>query len=159
MIAGAGGAQFTSKSSSANATTAIAWRGYHGTTQTSKITAGGDATFAGTVTVQSRAVGEIEALTDASTIAVDFSKGNNYSVTLAGNRTLGQPTNQVAGQSGSIFVTQDGTGSRTLTYHADWKWAGGSAPTLSTDANTVDRIDYIVAAANKIHAVASLAVA
>jgi len=105
--------------------------------------------------------GAVTALTDGATIAVDFNDSNNYSVTLAGNRTLGQPTNQVVGQSGSIFITQDGTGSRTLAYHADWKWAGGSgsAPTLSTAAASVDRIDYIVAAANKIHAVATLAVA
>ena len=123
------------------------------------VTGQGHVTTYGTTTVKKRAVGEITALTDASTVAVDMSLASNYSVTLAGNRTLGQPTNQVAGQSGSIFVTQDGTGSRTLAYHADWKWAGGSAPTLSTAANAVDRIDYIVAASNKIHAVASLAVA
>ena len=71
-------------------------------------------------------------------------------------RVLGQPSNQVEGQSGSIFVTQDGTGSRALTYHDDWKWAGGNTPTLSTDADAVDRIDYIVAEENKIHAVVSL---
>jgi len=100
--------------------------------------------------------GAVTALTDGATIAVDFNSSNNYSVTLAGNRTLGQPSNQVAGQSGSIFVTQDGTGSRTLAYHADWKWVGGTAPTLTTTAAAVDRIDYVVAAANKIHAVASL---
>ena len=100
--------------------------------------------------------GAITALTDGATIAVDFNSSNNFSVTLAGNRTLGQPSNQVAGQSGSVFVTQDGTGSRTLAYHADWDFAGGTAPTLSTAANAVDRIDYIVAAANKIHAVATL---
>ena len=100
--------------------------------------------------------GAITALTDGATIAVDFNSSNNFSVTLAGNRTLGQPSNQVAGQSGSVFVTQDGTGSRTLAYHADWDFAGGTAPTLSTAANAVDRLDYIVAAANKIHAVATL---
>ena len=112
------------------------------------------------VTVTGAAVpASITALTDGATIATDLALNNNYSVTLAGNRTLGQPTNQTVGQSGSIFVTQDGTGSRTLAYHADWKWAGGTAPTLSTAAASVDRIDYIVAAANKIHAVATLAVA
>ena len=102
--------------------------------------------------------GTITALSDGATIAVDLNTGNNFSVTLGGNRTLGQPTNQVAGQSGSIFITQDGTGSRTLGYHADYKWVGGSgnAPTLTTTAAAVDRIDYIVAAANKIHCVASL---
>ena len=97
--------------------------------------------------------GEITTLTDAATIAVDFAVANNYSVELAGNRTLGNPTNQVAGQSGSIFVVQDGTGSRTLAYSSDWEFAGGTAPTLSTAASAVDRIDYIVRASGNIHAV------
>ena len=124
-------------------------------------TAVGDAVLANDQNWTGAQRGAVTALTDGATIAVDFNDSNNYSVTLAGNRTLGQPTNQVVGQSGSIFITQDGTGSRTLAYHADWKWAGGSgsAPTLSTAAASVDRIDYIVAAANKIHAVATLAVA
>ena len=44
--------------------------------------------------------GEITTLTDAAIIAVDFADSNNFSVTLGGGRTLGNPTNQVAGQSG-----------------------------------------------------------
>ena len=102
---------------------------------------------------------EVTALTDAATIAVDFADSNNFSVTLGGNRTLGNPTNQVAGQSGSLFVTQDGTGNRTLSYSSDWEFAGGAAPTLSTAANAVDRIDYIVRASGSIHAVLSKAFA
>lgn len=96
---------------------------------------------------------EVTALTDAATISVDFADSNNFSVTLGGNRTLGNPTNQVAGQSGSIFVTQDGTGGRTLAYSSNWDFAGGTAPTLSTAANAIDRIDYIVRASGSIHAV------
>ena len=126
------------------------------------VTLAGAQSFTGVKTFNAAAVGEVTALTDASTVAVDFALSNNFSLLMTsgvGNtRQLGQPTNQVAGQSGSIFITQDGTGSRLLTYHGDWKWVGGSsnAPTLSTAAGAVDRIDYIVAAANKIHAVASL---
>jgi hypothetical protein len=97
--------------------------------------------------------GEVTTLTDAATVAVDFADSNNFVVTLSGNRTLGNPTNQVAGQSGSIFVAQDGTGSRTLAYSSDWEFAGGTAPTLSTAASAVDRIDYIVRASTSIHAV------
>jgi hypothetical protein len=97
--------------------------------------------------------GEITTLTDAATVAVDFADSNNFSVTLGGGRTLGNPTNQVAGQSGSLFVVQDGTGSRTLAYSSDWEFAGGTAPTLSTAASAVDRIDYIVRASGNIHAV------
>lgn len=97
--------------------------------------------------------GEITALTDGSTITPDLADSNNFSVTLAGNRTLANPTNITAGQSGSIFVTQDGTGSRTLAYGSYWDFAGGTAPTLSTTANAIDRIDYVVRTSTSIHAV------
>ena len=79
--------------------------------------------------------------------------GNNAAVTLAGNRTLDNPTNITVGQSGSIFITQDGTGSRTLAYGDAYDFAGGTAPTLSTGANAVDRIDYVVRTTTSIHCV------
>ena len=97
--------------------------------------------------------GEITVLTDGATITPDFADSNNFSVTLGGNRTLANPTNTVAGQSGSIFITQDGTGSRTLAYGTNYDFAGGTAPTLSTTAGAVDRIDYVVRTATSIHAV------
>ena len=101
--------------------------------------------------------GEITALTDGATIAVDFAASNHFSVTLAGNRTLANPTNIVAGQSGCIFVSQDGTGSRTLAYGSYWDFAAGTAPVLTTTASAVDRVDYIVRTSTSIHAVATLA--
>ena len=97
--------------------------------------------------------GTITALTDGATITPDLAASNNFSVTLAGNRTLANPTNIVAGQSGSVFITQDGTGSRTLAFGSYWDFAGGTAPTLSTAASSVDRIDYVVRSATSIHAV------
>lgn len=97
--------------------------------------------------------GTITALTDGATITPDLAASNNFSVTLAGNRTLANPTNIVAGQSGSVFITQDATGSRTLAFGSYWDFAGGTAPTLSTDAASVDRIDYVVRSATSIHAV------
>ena len=66
---------------------------------------------------------------------------------------LQNPSNLTAGQSGSIFVIQDATGSRLLTYGSSWDFAGGTPPTLSTAADSVDRIDYIVRSATSIHAV------
>jgi hypothetical protein len=89
-------------------------------------------------------------LTDAATIATDLSLGNNFQVTLGGNRTLGAPTNVVAGQSGIIRVVQDGTGSRTLAYNSVWKFPGGTAPTLTTTANAVDLLAYHVESATRI---------
>lgn len=96
--------------------------------------------------------GAIATLTDATTIAVDLSLANNFKVTLAGNRTLGNPTNIVPGQSGIIAVTQDATGSRTLAFGAYWKFSGGVAPTLSSTANAVDNIAYYVETATRITA-------
>lgn len=97
--------------------------------------------------------GEITALTDGATITPDLADSNNFSVTLGGNRTLANPSNIVAGQSGSFFITQDGTGSRTLAYGSYYDFAGNTAPTLSTAANSVDRIDYIVRTSTSIHCV------
>ncbi|BAQ93362.1 hypothetical protein [uncultured Mediterranean phage uvMED] len=97
--------------------------------------------------------GEITTLTDGANVSVDLSASNNYSLTLAGNRTLDNPTNIVAGQSGSIFIVQDATGSRTLAYGSYYDFAGGTAPTLSTAADAVDRIDYLVRSATSIHCV------
>ena len=97
--------------------------------------------------------GEITALTDGSTITPNFADSNNFSVTLGGNRTMANPSNLVAGQSGSIFLTQDGTGSRTLAWGSYWDFAGGTAPTLTTTAAAVDRVDYVVRSSTSIHAV------
>ena len=94
--------------------------------------------------IEKSAVADVQALTDGTNISVDFNVGQNFTVTLAGNRTLDNPTNCVAGQVGSIFVVQDGTGSRTLAYGTSWDFPAGTAPTLSTDADAIDRLDYIV---------------
>ena len=97
--------------------------------------------------------GSITALTDGATITPDFSANNGFSVTLGGNRTLANPTNLVAGQSGVILVTQDGTGSRTLAYGSYWKFPGGTAPTLTTTAAAVDALVYYVGSTTQIDTV------
>lgn len=94
--------------------------------------------------------GAIVALTDGTNIATDLALGNNFSVTLGGNRTLDNPTNITAGQSGVIVITQDGTGSRTLAYGSYWKFAGGTAPTLTTTAAAVDVLAYYVESSTRI---------
>tara|TARA_B100000073_G_scaffold267551_2_gene227145 strand:- start:52 stop:744 length:693 start_codon:yes stop_codon:yes gene_type:complete len=99
----------------------------------------------------------ITTLTSGATVTPDFADSNNYTLTLGENLTLANPTNLTAGQSGSIFLVQDGTGSRTAAFGTYWDFAGGTAPTLSTAASAVDRIDYVVRSATSIHAVATLA--
>ena len=116
------------------------------------LSATGTATFSGAMSATANAYMQIDALTDASTIAVDMSVGNNFSVTLGGNRTLGNPTNLTAGQSGVIFITQDGTGSRTLAYSSYWDFPSQTAPTLTTTANAVDVLVYTVRSSTSIAA-------
>jgi len=114
-----------------------------------------DADTAKTDVVQSFSVaqrGSITALTDGSSITPDFAAANNFSVTLGGSRTLANPTNITAGQSGVIVITQDGTGSRTLAYGSYFKFAGGTAPTLTTTAAAVDVLAYYVESSTRITA-------
>jgi len=110
----------------------------------SGLAVGANALLGKDIHIEKSAVADIQALTDGTNISVDFNVGQNFTVTLAGNRTLDNPTNCVAGQVGSIFVVQDGTGSRTLAYGTSWDFPAGTAPTLSTDADAIDRLDYIV---------------
>ena len=103
------------------------------------------------------AIADLVTLTDGANISVNLNTGQNFTVTLGGNRTLDNPTNCVAGQVGSIFITQDGTGSRTLAYGSSWDFIGGEAPVLSTDAAARDRLDYIVQTSTDVQAVVTKA--
>ena len=93
----------------------------------------------------------------AGTHILDLDRNANFQLTLSGNVTIANPANLTAGTTGSIFVIQDGTGSRTATFGTSWDFIGGTAPTLTTAASSVDRIDYIVLDSTNIHAVATLA--
>jgi len=101
--------------------------------------------------------GTITTLTSGATVTPDFAASNNYSLTLDQNLTIANPTNLTAGQSGSIFLVQDGTGSRLGSWGSYWDFAGGVAPVLTTTAAGVDRVDYVVRSSTSIHAVATLA--
>ena len=106
----------------------------------------------GKITVENSAVAEAHTLTDGASISLDLSVGNNFSVTLEGNRTLSNPTNETVGQCGFIVVRQDATGGRTLAFGSEYKFIGGSAPNFaSRTANQVDRLDYVVVSGTEIH--------
>ena len=120
-----------------------------------------DATIRGNITYQAgslkistsaRAYNPITTLTDAASITNNFALGNNFLVTLGGNRTLAAPTNAVAGQSGTIHIIQDGTGSRTLGYNTAWQFVSATVPTLSTGAGDVDILCYIARSSTTIDA-------
>lgn len=96
--------------------------------------------------------GAIKTLSDGASITPDMATGNFFSVTLGGNRTLENPTNLQPGQSGCIWITQDGGGSRTLAYGSYWDFAGGTAPTLTTTGGAVDVLVYAVESTTHITA-------
>lgn len=79
-------------------------------------------------------------LTDAGTIAVDWDTFINAVVTLAGNRSLGNPTNGQPGTWRTILVQQDAVGGRTLSYGGQYVKPGGTAITVTATANAVSRL-------------------
>ena len=124
-----------------------------------KFQLGGSTKFqlaSGGVSLTGGAAANITALSDGATINIDMATACHHSVTLGGNRTFAAPSNQVVGQAGSIFITQDGTGSRTASFNSAFKFVGGTAPTLTTGAGLTDRIDYIILSSNVIHCAVSL---
>lgn len=86
----------------------------------------------------------------SAAIVLDFATFNNFSMTLVGNSTLSNPVNMTIGQSGTIYVTQDATGTRTLAFGTYWDFANQTAPSISTTANAVDVIIYSVRSATSI---------
>ena len=114
-------------------------------------------TASGGVSLTGGAAANITDVTQSSgTITFDFASSCHHKVTLTQAATLGAPSNQAVGQSGSLFITQPSSGNYTVAYNSAFKFAGGSTPTASTSSNAVDRIDYIVLSSNVIHAVMSL---
>ena len=87
-------------------------------------------------------IAPVVSLTDAASVVVNMALGNNFALTLAGNRTLSAPTGVTPGQTGHIYLVQDSTGSRTLAYNSAYVFVSGTAPTLSTAANAVDLLVY-----------------
>ncbi len=80
----------------------------------------------------------------SGTYTIDFSKGDvqHHYITIGGDFTL-TASNYDSGTVAHVVLTQDGTGSHTVTLNSVLKWAGGSAPTLTTAANSTDTFVFI----------------
>ena len=90
-------------------------------------------------------------ISDSGTSKIlDFNTNHNFIINMNGNLTLGQPVTGQVGQTGFIVFKQDATGSRTLTLNSAFKNPGGTAPTLSTAAGSVDTLGYMIVAPNEI---------
>jgi len=104
------------------------------TTFTAKVVGAGSQAYSSPVSVA----------VSTSSVEYNLASGNNFTTVLNANVTFDNPTNPQPGQSGIIYIRQDGTGSRTASFAANWEFTGGTAPTLSTAASAVDALIYNV---------------
>ena len=96
------------------------------------------------------AVGKTSTANATGSTTLDYDANSNFVLTATGNVTLANPTTETVGQTGIIVFIQDGTGSRTLSTGTQYEWPAGTAGTISTAANSVDVIPYVVDAADSI---------
>ena len=101
------------------------------------LTVSGTFTSTGNVVLKKFNETVLSSVTTSGTISPDVSTGTIFRYTLNGNITLNSLANAVAGTSVTIILTQDATGSRTLS--STMKFSSGSK-TLSTAANAIDVI-------------------
>jgi len=108
------------------------------------VSAVGSATFNSQATFTGQFVIPPVTLTEAASIALDLSTATTFYVSLTGNRTLQNASNALPGQSGFIYVYQDNTGGRTLSYGDSYNFPDAELPVLSTVASAVDMLVYNV---------------
>ena len=116
---------------------------------TGKVSKAGDL-VSGTLIVDAQSFGVVSSAVTSGVILLDFSANNNFDITLEGNSTLAPSVVPSGGQSGAIYLRQDGTGSRTLAYSGGWAFSNGTAPTLTTTASGTDLLAYYAASPNSI---------
>ena len=83
----------------------------------------------------------------SATFAIDAGAGTTHTVTLTGSIGTALTFSNLPSDGSitlTLIITQDATGSRTITWPSGTKWAGGTAPTLSTAANAVDIVTLVV---------------
>lgn len=77
--------------------------------------------------------------TVGSTETLDWRLGNKQRATLDENLTF-TFTDPVGPANLVLFLKQDGAGTNTVTWPASVKWAGGTAPTITSAASAEDLI-------------------
>ncbi len=75
-------------------------------------------------------------------MAFDVSKGVNAQISLTTSRIVGLPTNANPGDRGILRVIQPAGGSALVTWHANWRFVGGTNTVVSTGANAIDDIQW-----------------
>jgi hypothetical protein len=100
---------------------------------------------AGATTIQQQATApNVVNLTDAPTVALDASLGNDFRLMLDGNHAMGDPANAVDGQQIVLQVTQGTGGPFTITWGDSYEFSSDlPQPSLSTTAGLTDVLTFI----------------
>ncbi len=111
------------------------------------------ADITGSLAIDGQVTGGVTSLAIASTTAsMDFNDGNFFNLTLAnGVDTHLDATNIAAGQTITLTVTNNATAAGTLSFSPDFKFAGGSAPTVTAATNAVDILTFVTTDATNVY--------
>jgi len=82
----------------------------------------------------------------STAITIALTNGTVQIITLTGNATITMPT-ATSGKSFIMYLKQDATGSRTVTW-STVKWAGGTAPTITSTASRQDILSFFADGTN-----------
>jgi hypothetical protein len=82
----------------------------------------------------------------STAITIDLANGTVQIITLTGNATITMPT-ATSGKSFIMFLKQDATGSRTVTW-STVKWPGGTNPTITATASRQDIYSFFADGTN-----------
>jgi hypothetical protein len=123
-----------------------------GTTQTTASTfTANTATTTGIQTFTAAQRGAVVVQAYSTGIALNFSSGNNFQITLTGNTTLQTPTNIASGQAGVVTIIQGSSGN-TMAFSTGWLYPGGSGntPSLTSTSGAVDLLVYYTKDASSV---------
>jgi len=118
-----------------------------------ELKAAGGIEVTGKLEVDGPATGGVTSLAIASTSAsMDFADGNFFNLTLAnGVDTHLDAANVAAGQTITLVVTNNATGAGTLSFSPDFKFAGGTAPTVTAATDAVDILTFVTTDATSVY--------
>ena len=116
----------------------------------------GAATFSGAVSLGAAAIGILVSSNATGDTTLNLQNGNFFKLTLTGNTSVTTPTNIAPGQSGIIYLIQDGTGGRSVSFSDVWNFSSGVTITPTSVANSVDLISYFVRGVSAIDVASAL---
>lgn len=85
----------------------------------------------------------IEDTAMGATVTPDAGISSQFALVADQNFTLNPPSNPLDGQKVTIRITQDGTGGRLMTYHADYRFSTYLTPAFCTLTTTPGATDYL----------------